>query len=239
MTDRTTRPWARLATVLAPLLVLAASACGGLADDSAPTLVADDRLPAELAEEQTGSADPPGATVDADVYLIYSQESADELIVACRVKVQERDTLARQATVRLVRLIEEDPTAESSPCADFLTNAIPPELEVLDLAVANDVVIVDLANLAEVESAGQRRAIAQIVYTLTDDDLGELRGVRFLLDGEPAPVPVGERPAEAGSVITRADFPAFDDTRATNTTTTTTPRAATPVPAEPPIGDPG
>ena len=199
---------------LAAILAVALAACSGLTDDSSPTAIDEDALPAELVEEETTTTtDPPGANELATLYLVYSDETVEEQLESCGLLVTRRDTVAQQAAVRLERLIELDPT-ESPNCGNFLTNAVPPTLEVLDVAVADRVAVVDLANLADVESAAQRQAVAQIVFTLTDPSWGELDGVRFLLDGAPSPVAVDERTAEAGATITRADFPSLRTTSA-------------------------
>lgn len=224
-------------TRFGPALLAAAAAvavlagCSGLADDSSPTVIDEAALPAELVEQETTTTtDPPGATERAILYLVYSDDTTSEALVSCTVLVSRADTVADEAVVRLERLVEVDPT-ESSACGNFLTNAIPPSLQVLDVAVANRVAVVDLANLADVESAGQRQAVAQIVFTLTDPEWGQIDGVQFLLEGEPAPVAVGERTAEAGATITRADFPTLNG--ASGTTTTTAPAAPTAPPTVP------
>ena len=222
-----------LPLVAAALLV---TACSSLADDSSPTLIAEDALPAELVElETTSTTDPPGATELATLYLVYSDQTSDAELIECKVLVTRTGTVADAATVRLERLIDVDPT-ESSACGNFLTNAIPPELELLDVAVANRVAVVDLANLSDVESTAQRQAVAQIVFTLTDPGWGQIDGVQFLLDGEPTPVAVDERTAEAGATITRADFGTLDDTP--RPTTTVTPPAVPAVPSAPSAPDP-
>lgn len=236
-----TTPAVRRRRRTAGLLVVAALALGGcssLTEDSSPTVIDEAALPAELVEQETTTTtDPPGATVRAQLYVIYSDDFTDEQLDRCAVLVEQTDTIEAAATVRLERLIELDPT-ESSACGNFMTNAVPPELEVLDVAVTSEgTAVIDLANLADVESTRQRQAVAQIVFTLTEQfglapatDPGRITGVIFLVDGEQTPVPVDERTAEAGSVITRADFP----TLAAAPTTTST-RPATPaVPTTPP-----
>ena len=223
----------RRATSLASLLgalALAAAACGGIPADEEPTLIARDEVPSELLENPSTTVANDGERVA--IFLVLSDERTDELLIPCEVPlIESGGPSARaelQANAALTSLIDFN-AAESQDCGTF-TSAIPPDLELLDATLDGSTLDVDVSNLGTVELASQRRAIAQIVFTATE--LDGIDRVRFRLDGEYSPVPVGERTAEATAAIGRDDFPKFADSPFSSTTT------APAAPAPPALGLP-
>jgi spore germination protein GerM len=106
-------------------------------------------------------------------------------------------------------LISLNPTASGQT---GLVNAVPTETRVLRAELGDDDVLdLDLTNLADVESARLRLAVAQIVFTATGITALPVRGVRFAIDGEPVAVPTEGGTSGTGEVITRASFPRLDE----------------------------
>jgi len=198
-------------------VAMAASACGGIPADTEPTLIAREQVPIELLENPSTTVAPRGEKVT--IFLVLADERTDELLIPCGVPVVGRssapDRIERQAIAALTSLIDFN-SAESQDCGSF-TSAIPPDLELLGTDRDGTTLEIDVSNLGTVELASQRRAIAQLVFTATEVD--GVDDVRFRLDGEFSAVPVGERTAEAGTDISRRDFPRFADSPFTSTTT--------------------
>jgi hypothetical protein len=110
----------------------------------------------------------------------------------------------------LQRLISLDP-ATNPECPPAFTNAVPPDLRVLDaeLRVEESGNILELNvgrdAIVAIESTQQRRAIAQIVFTATS--VPGVTAVRFFADGEAISVPVEDRTADPGESVRPSDFP--------------------------------
>lgn len=96
------------------------------------------------------------------------------------------------------------PTPEES--AAGLSTLLDPAVDVAGAAVSQRRALVDFGKPLPDATDGTRRslALAQIVFTLTD--LPAVRDVRFLLDGSPVEVPVGDGRLTRAAVA-RADYP--------------------------------
>jgi spore germination protein GerM len=190
---------------IAPLAALAAAvltggACG-LPQDDEPQIIARDDLPAELFEQPTTSEQPsPEEGTSQVVFLLQTIDEQTSLIpVEVTVPADaDADTEARSV---ITTLVEDPPIGEG----DSLTSAIPANLEVLGVRRDGDVLVIDLAGLAEAESTGLRLAVAQLVFTATA--LEDISAVQFLDDGTFTEVPLDEGSAEPGATVMRSDFP--------------------------------
>lgn len=221
-----------LGLVMAAGVLVTAAACGGIPSDDAPTLVAADEVPSELSESSTTTT-PSG--VPSNVYLVSAPEDGEERLLICVVSVErdEAETQAGAAVAVLRALTKLVPT--ESRCFPQLINSVPPDLEILDAEVEDRILVLDLANLTQVQGVAARRAIAQIVFTATA--IPGIDGVRFRQEGKDIAVNVSDgRTLGEGEAVYPSDFPKFqelENTEATSTTTTTAPPPVAPPPAEP------
>lgn len=226
--DRPTRHRRRAAAVVLAATALVVAGCGSIPSDDGPDLVASDAVPAELSEVTTTTTTTPTGDRELEaLYVVYVTPDDEERLPACFVFVDRSETMQERATRLLQTLIELVP-AENTDCRSAFTNAIPPGVELLGVSLQDDgVLVVDLSNLGEGSVGdGQRRAIAQIVFTATN--LPGVSAVRFQKDGEDTAVAVGGgRSVKPGEAVSRADFPGFSTSPVTTTTTA-------PPPPEPP-----
>lgn len=204
---RRTRPVAALAAVGS---VLAAAACGIPADEE-PRSIPVEALPANLSEQQattTTVLDEASAQRET-IYLVHTGTApggAGESLepVSISLRNPEPDQLPRLV---IERLIATKPDQIGLP---GLTNPVPADTKVLDARVSDGVLDLDLsASLANIESALQRLALAQIVFTATDITSLPISSVRFRIDGQPVAVPVEVGTAPAGQPVSRNDYPRF------------------------------
>jgi hypothetical protein len=225
VTNETQTVRRRMIAVLAAAAAVTAGACATIPSDAEPTVVVEGVPDALVGVDLTTTTTVgTGPTQITELWLVLALEGADpELFICSPVRVQSAADTAAQARIVLERLIELRP-ARDNECSDILTNAIPPEVEILDTRLDEGILDIDLTGLGEIEAENQRLAVAQIVYTATE--LPGISQVRFLLDGQQTVVPIGDGTAEPGSGISRSDFP-----RLAGPTTTTAPPA--PVPADP------
>jgi spore germination protein GerM len=87
---------------------------------------------------------------------------------------------------------------------------VPSDVQVRSTELGDDGVLdLDLTNLGKVESALQRLAVAQIVFTLTQLVDPGIDAVRFSVDGTEVAVPIENGVAPAGTPVTRDDEPSF------------------------------
>lgn len=187
--------------LLTASLLLAAVACG-LPQDTEPRAISRDELPKSLLTPpgSVTTVAPPERATTQTIYLVRSQDAVDQLVpVAVMLPAPNNGgDLARTVLERLI-------SNPATPGTEGLSSAIPPGVRVRSAVVRDGVLELDLTDLGAVESTRQRLAVAQLVYTATAID--GIDGVRFAIDGEPSAVPLDERTAEPGVVITRADFP--------------------------------
>ncbi|WP_334142783.1 GerMN domain-containing protein [Rhabdothermincola sp.] len=199
-----------VAALVAVGSVLAAAACGIPADEE-PRSIPVEALPANLSEQQattTTVVDEASAQRET-IYLVHTGTApggAGESLepVSISLRNPEPDQLPRLV---IERLIATKPDQIGLP---GLTNPVPADTKVLDARVSDGVLDLDLsASLANIESALQRLALAQIVFTATDITSLPISSVRFRIDGQPVAVPVEVGTAPAGQPVSRNDYPRF------------------------------
>jgi spore germination protein GerM len=125
--------------------------------------------------------------------------------------------VSQDALVPVSRSLSRNPSARDvldelfagptrAETASGLSSALGPEADVTDVAIEAGRAAVNLGGpLPETpDGADRARALAQVVFTLTE--LPGVDEVRFLLDGEAVEVPVGDGTLTR-SAVTRADYP--------------------------------
>lgn len=207
----TTRPPRLLRAVLATGVALLMASCGIPADEE-PRAIPLEAVPepAKAPPRPTTTVDPADPSTQAEtVFLVRTGESTGtsgerlEPVVIDVPTPADSDDLPR---VVLERLAKITPAEVGRP---GLQNAVPSDTRVLDTRITGDGVLeVNLANLEQnVESALQRLAIAQIVFTATDLTALPVRAVRFFVDGQPVAVPTEGGSSEPGQPVGRTDYP--------------------------------
>jgi spore germination protein GerM len=205
---------ALLATAGVALLALAAC---GIPQDSAPREISRDALPPELIDPaSTASSAAEGAERRVvTLYLVQGDDTSGEVLVPVRREVVVPDDRADLPRVVAEQLIAASP--EQLGRTD-LVNAVPRDVQVRAAEVGDDGVLeLDLANLGNAESALQRLAVAQLVFTLTELTDPSIDAIRFSVDGAEVTVPIENGVAPAGTAVDRGDEPSF--IRGTRTTT--------------------
>lgn len=184
-------------------------------EDEART-VPPEQIPIELVNPEITLDDPgAGTQAPAELYLFNPATTTGlgvtpEPLAVCEAPTGGAgESVEVRVTAVVERLIAMDPSTSGS-CAADLVNAVPPDLTVLGVRSDPDVagvIDLDLSQdaLSGVEAAQQRRAISQMVFTVTA--VGGVDGVRFLADGEPISVPLEGDTADSGAVVSRSDFP--------------------------------
>ncbi len=141
------------------------------------------------------------------LYLVQGDDSGGEVLAPVRVEVVVPDDPADLPRVVAEQLITARP--EQLGRTD-LVNALPSDGRVRSTELGDDGILeLDLTNLGNVESALQRLAVAQIVFTLTELQGPGIEGVRFSVDGTEVAVPIENGVAAAGTPVTRDDEPSF------------------------------
>ncbi len=192
-----------VATLAAALLVLVAVAGCGIPTEATARPIDRNVLDQALVEQSTTTTAPTdtgGLNRTAILFLVSSNGDNGELLAARRVPILNVVDVAGYPRQVIEQLI-----AEQSDGSSDLTNAIPPGTRVLNATKDGRVLDLDLSDLGRVESSRQRLAAAQIVYTATAID--GIGGVRFSIDGELAAVPLDDRAADVGQIISRGDYP--------------------------------
>jgi spore germination protein GerM len=191
----------RIATRRAGLVLvvasLAATGACGISSSDHPETIAAENLPPGLLDPNPGTsttlADSP-ATTSVPVYFLV-RTGDEERLAAVDREVQDVDSAGER-----LRVLFSQPTAEENDSG--ITSAVPTDLVLLaepELDPETGVLTVDLSSeLFSVQAAELTRAVAQLVYTVTDVEGVSL--VRFLVDGEPTPVPDDESVEKAGPV---------------------------------------
>lgn len=184
---------------------LLASSCGVVAND-APQAIASENLPAGLLDPNPGTsttlAGSPSTTA-VPVYFIVRVGDQDRLAEVTR-EVNEPTS----AGDRIGALFSQ-PTADEADSG--ITSSIPADLVLLDDPVLSEETGVLTVNLSSelfgIQSAELTRAVAQIVYTVTE--LTDVLKVRFLVDGEATPVP-NDDGVEKEAAVGKADYRSLD-----------------------------
>ncbi len=212
--------------VLVAGVVALVGACA-IPEDAKPQAADRVSLPPQLVEPPSSTVPQPPSEAEVRIaYLVQTATSPDATDSLRRVLTQVR-TPADPADLpkALIEQLVKLPTAEQKSLG--LRSDIPSTVGVRSATkpADSDELTVDLTNLGQVEGPKQRLAAAQIVFTATE--LPGIRAVRFLIDGQPATIPLEDRTSGAGQPITRDDFPKLKQlvTNGQTTTTTTTPPA--------------
>lgn len=215
MTDHriTRRSRAALAAALAVAAAMLIGSCGIPTERHARDIPIEAIGPAaEQSVPSTTSTLPPESSSRETLYLVRTGDpasSGSERLEALVTDVPNASDPAQVPRLVIERLIGLSPTDLSRP---GLVNALPTGTRVLSATVGADGVLdLNLSGLSSVESALQRLAVAQIVFTVTGLPSQDITGVRFSLDGTPAAVPVEEGTKGAGQVVTRDDYPKLRD----------------------------
>ena len=108
-----------------------------------------------------------GRPAAVKLFLVSSEGDSEKLasIDADILNVVDLADLPRQVIEQLIAQAPKNSIGGSN-----LTNAIPPNAQVLNATVDGDVLDLDLSALDQVESTRQRLAVAQIVFTATNLD---------------------------------------------------------------------
>lgn len=171
------RRWRFLVVVV--IAALALGACG-ISTDAEPDVIAGGEVPADLLEpEQTTSTTRAGADAEVTVYLIQRTGTRTELVPVSReVEDPSRPGQRVEALLR--------PTSRDEQELG-LTSSVPTGTVLLGTPVhdaSTQELTLDFSEeLFDVESSELAQAFAQIVWTVTE--LEGVRGVRFLVEGEP------------------------------------------------------
>lgn len=192
------------ATLLAAVLL---AGCGIASDDSARD-IPESALPEALQNETTTttvSADPDRTSVETLFLVQTSGDGSTEELAEVRVEIETPDGPSGLPAALVQALADARPNELGLPS---LTNSVPPGLEVVRADLGPDGVLeLDVRELDSVEGSGQRLAVAQIVFTLTE--LAGIEAVRFFGDGQPVAVPIESGTAPAGTAVRRIDDPAL------------------------------
>jgi hypothetical protein len=204
----------RAVAALAVGASLVATAACGIPTDDEPRAIPVDAVPEQAREGGTTSTtNPPNTSTQIEqVYLVRTGETGQvglERLQPVPVDIAtpaDPDDLPRAVIDALISL---NPTTTGQT---GLVNAVPTETRVLSAELADDDVLdLDLTNLADVDSAQLRLAVAQIVFSATGITALPVLGVRFAIDDEPVAVPTEGGTSGTGEAITRASFPRLDE----------------------------
>lgn len=151
----------------------------GLSEDGDPHAIARGNLPPDLLDPNPTSSTtlPPGETVPVTIYLLRETGEDTELVPVTRPVKDASDP-----GPRISALLSAQPTEEEAG----LSNAIPPEVELLEAPLDTETgeLTIDLSGeFSSIEGSELSKAFAQIVYTAAE--LEGVTSVRFRVDGEP------------------------------------------------------
>ena len=202
----------RALTLLLAFVVATVLAACGIPEDSQPRDIPADALPVELADpgaSSTSLTEGEGQMREVLLYLAKTDGSGAESLVPVPRRVRMPTDRAEWPKALTEALIASSPETLGR---DDLVNAVPSDVQVRS-ATANPsgVLDLDLTNLGNVQSALQRLAVAQLVFTLTELEDPEVSSIRFSVDGAQVAVPVEGKVAPAGTAVGRADEPSFLD----------------------------
>jgi spore germination protein GerM len=186
--NRPSRPTGILA-VLAAVMVVAA-ACG-IPIGPSPTPIAKGAVPFHLLSPNTPTTattnTPSGALAPEIIYLAAQDQHLSPV---------SRDVRVPASLTQVLGALLEGPTAaeSNSGLQSFLT----PDTAVT-ATVTGDIATIDFAsNPIEVVGVDETLAVAQVVFTATEQD--GVRGVVFQIAGQPIPVPAGNGTQVPGPV---------------------------------------
>jgi hypothetical protein len=178
----------RRLAALAACLVLAGC---GVPTSGDPTVIPASDVPYGLASptpSAPSSSSDQTTLAESGIYLV----AADDSLVLRGRELADGSLEARLD--ELLDVLAAGPSEQER--ADELSTALPPEVELDATEVASGTVTVDIAGTDAPSGTESRRAVAQIVLTVTT--VPEVRAVRLTLQGDPvdAPLPDGELTSE-------------------------------------------
>ncbi len=192
MTGRARR-LGRLGGVL--LCALATAACG-IPSSGSPTAISKKDVPFHLlspATPTTASTVPPAVAVPELIYLV---SGATQTLAPVTRDITIPTTLSATLTETLIQLLEGPTAAESN---GGLQTFLAPKTKV-SAKVSGGIATIDFStNPIQVVGASQTLAIAQLVFTATQPQLG-VTGVLFQIAGQPIEVPTASGPNVPGPV---------------------------------------
>lgn len=201
-------PWST-GLVAVALLALVLGGCG-ISSDGEPREISRQQLPAELIDPDSTDTTLPledgSSNRVVTLYLVETDEAGTERLIGVRraVPVPDDDDDVPAAVARALIAASPERLGRTD-----LVNALPPDAEVLSAEIDDDgVLLLDLSELGSVESALQRLAVAQLVFTLTEAS-PRIQAVRFTVDGEPVAVPVEDGVAAPGTPVRPSDDPSL------------------------------
>jgi len=175
------------------LLLGAAGGCGVPTEDRARS-IPEERLPAALSQPPAGPATT--GRIGAAAFTVY-------LIDEERLRPVPRAVDGSVNLAGRLDALRAGPTADEETAG--LRSALNDEAAIRVSRVTGEVATVDLPiGLAELVGSDQVLALAQLVFTLTEDP--NVDDVIFTVDGAPVAAPVGDGTL-LGRPIGRVDFP--------------------------------
>jgi len=198
-------------------VVVVVSACG-LPEDRDPQLFAlAPRSEQALREVATSTTIGPARTVPQKQYLVRVGGETDESDELAAIEVPVPEMAPAALPKAMLDLLVKGPTTDQH--AKDLRSFVPEDAQIESVTVADGIATVTINNLGSIEGGRQRLAAAQIVFTLTE--LPEVTGVRFIVNGKPGSVPLGNTESSApGEIIGRDDYPKLSEALAATTPST-------------------
>lgn len=187
-----------LRRLLALGAALAIAAGCALPSDENPRSV-DDPAALEVMRPATSTTTTTVEAASRSRHLFYF-DGQEELLAA-----EERAVAFDTSLVELLNLLAEPPQS------GFLRTAVPADVVVVSAELSDETLLVDLADDALFDAAGNElfRAVAQMVVTAVAFEGLEVSEVRFLIDGEPQAVPAGEEGVDTREAVDACDYARF------------------------------
>lgn len=181
------------------LLAVAAIVAGcALPSDENPRAI-DDPDVLEVMRPATSTTSTTVEATSIPRHLFYF-DARDEVLA-----VEERSVPFGATLVDLLNMLAEPPQSA------LLRTALPSEVTVDSAEMSGDTLLIDLADDALFDAAGNEllRAVAQIVVTAMAFEGADIADVRFLIDGEPQAVPAGEDGIDTREAVDACDYSRF------------------------------
>ena len=139
--------------------------------------------------------------------MVRSGDNGMDALVPVRSEIERPATTADLPRAVVEALVATRP-ADTGP--SDLINALSRDIQVLSTVLGDDGVLdLDLTDLGMAESAMQRLAVAQLVFTLTELAVPRIDAVRFSVDGREVAVPVEGKVITAGTPVRPDDNPSL------------------------------
>ncbi|QGG95568.1 GerMN domain-containing protein [Actinomarinicola tropica] len=184
--------------VLGALALVAVVAGCALPSDEGPRTI-DDPAALDVMRPSTTTTSTTVEDVSRERILFYF-DGREELLAA-----EERSVPFDATIVDVLNLLTEPPQSS------LLRTAVPADVVVAGAELSGDTLLIDLADDALFDAAGNElfRAVAQMVVTAVAFEDGEVADVRFLIDGEPQAVPSGEEGVDTREAVGACDYARF------------------------------